>query len=71
MYNPREGERAHDGSVEAEGAHCASTNEGAGHVMYWQLIAEAQHMYGTSEAMLNYRLWKSGAYTRYQRAGIH
>lgn len=69
------GERAHDGSVEAEanylGGALLLTNEGAWHVMYRQLLAEAQHVYGISEAMLNYRLRISGAYTRYRRAGAY
>ncbi len=55
-----EGERARDGSVEAEANYLAGTllltNEGAWHVMCRQLVAEAQHLYGISGAMLNYRL---------------
>jgi hypothetical protein len=69
-----EGERARDGSIEAEANYLAGTllltNEGAWHVMYRQLLAEAQYAYGISEKMLNYRLRVSGAQTRYRRIRI-
>lgn len=70
-----EGERARDGSVEAEANYLAGTllltNEGAWYVMCRQLVAEAQHLYGISSAMLNYRLRVSGAQTRYSRSGAY
>jgi len=70
-----DGERARDGSVEAEanflGGALLLTEEGALHILYRQLVAEAQHIYGISEAMLNYRLKISGAYTRHRRAGAY
>lgn len=70
-----EGERARDGSIEAEANYLAGTllltNEGAWHVMRRQLAAEAQRFYGISGAMLNYRLRVSGAQTRYSRSGAH
>lgn len=70
-----EGERARDGGLEAEANYLAGTllltNEGAWHVMYRQLFAEAQHLYGISGAMLSYRLRVSGAQTRYSRYGAY
>ena len=66
------GERARDGTIEAEANHLAGvlllTDEGAAHVMFRRLLDEAQRIYGISEAMLNYRLRISGAMTRFQRA---
>jgi hypothetical protein len=67
-----DGERARDGTLEAEANHLAGvlllTDEGAAHVMFRGLLDEAQAIYGISEAMLSYRLRISGAITRYQRA---
>lgn len=69
------GDRARDGSIEAEANYLAGTllltNEGAWHVMCRQLAAEAQHLYGISGAMLSYRLRVSGAQTRYSRSGAY
>jgi hypothetical protein len=66
------GERARDGTIEAEANHLAGalllTDEGAAHVIFRRLLDEAQCIYGISEAMLNYRLRISGAMTRFQRA---
>lgn len=70
-----EGERARDGSIEAEANYLAGTllltNEGACHVVYRQLTAEAQHLYGISATMLNYRLGVSGALKKYRRSGAY
>lgn len=70
-----EGDRARDGSIEAEANYLAGTllltNEGAWYVMCGQLAAEAQHLYGISAAMLNYRLRVSGAQKRYSRSGAY
>lgn len=65
------GERARDGGIEAEANYLAGalllTNEGALHVMKQNIVAEAQHIYGISAAMLDYRLRVSGARTVYTR----
>ncbi len=67
-----EGERTHDRGVEAEADFLAGvlllTDEGAMHVLRRRLTAEAQHLYGVSEQMLQQRLNRSGAYIRMRRA---
>lgn len=66
------GERARDGGIEAEANYLAGalllTNEGALHVLKRNIVADAQHIYGISAAMLNYRLRVSGARTIYERS---
>ena len=65
------GERARDGTIEAEANYLAGTllmtNEAALHVLRNGIVAQAQHLYGISGAMLTYRLRVSGAHTIYQR----
>jgi Zn-dependent peptidase ImmA (M78 family) len=60
------GERARDGSIEAEANFLAGTllitNEGALHIVKHNLESAAQERYGVSEAMLEFRLRVSGAY---------
>jgi hypothetical protein len=43
------------------------TNEATLHVLRNGILAQAQHLYGISSAMLTYRLRVSGAHTIYQR----
>lgn len=65
------GERARDGTIEAEANYLAGTllmtNEAALHVLRNGVVAQAQHLYGISSAMLTYRLRVSGAHTIYAR----
>jgi Zn-dependent peptidase ImmA (M78 family) len=65
------GERARDGTIEAEANYLAGTllmtNEAALHVLRNGIVSQAQHLYGISSSMLNYRLRVSGAHTIYQR----
>ena len=65
------GERARDGSIEAEANYLAGTllmtNEAALHVVRTGIVAQAQNLYGISGAMLTYRLRVSGAHTICQR----
>lgn len=67
------GERIRDGGIEAEANYLAGTllltNEGALHVLRTGLVlVAAQHLYGISRPMLDYRLRVSGAHTIYQRS---
>lgn len=66
------GERARDGGIEAEANYLAGTllltNEGALHVLKQNILVQAQHIYGISRAMLDYRLRVSGARTIYSRS---
>lgn len=66
------GERARDGSVEAEANFLAGVllipNEAAIHIVRQNLISAAQRIYGVSRAMLDYRLRVSGAYTIHSRS---
>jgi hypothetical protein len=70
-----DGDRARDGSVEAEANFLAGAllipNEAAIHIVRNGLVATAQKSYGVSQQMLEYRLRVSGARTihsRYMRA---
>lgn len=66
------GERARDGSMEAEANYLAGTllvtNEAAVHIVKKGLIPVAQKIYGVSRPMLEYRLRVSGAHTIHQRS---
>jgi len=65
------GERARDGSIEAEANHLAGAllvpNEAAVYIVRQGLVAQAQGIYGVSEPMLAYRLRISGAHTIHAR----
>ena len=67
-----EGERVHDGGIEAEanflGGALLVTNEAAVHILLNGLMPRAQNLYGVSRPMLNFRLRMSGAYAIQQRA---
>ena len=62
-----DGERAHDGGVEAEANFLAGAllipNEAALHIVRNGLTPSAQTLYGVSQPMLEFRLRVSGAYT--------
>ena len=66
------GERARDGSIEAEANYLAGTllvtNEAAIYVVKQGLVPDAQRLYGVSRPMLDYRLRISGAHTIYRRS---
>ena len=66
-----EGERAHDGGIEAEanflGGCLLITNEASRHVVSSGLIHRAQLIYGVSKPMLDYRLRISGAHVIHRR----
>lgn len=66
-----EGERIHDGGIEAEANFLAGAllvpNEAATYVVKNGLTPQAQGIYGVSAPMLNYRLRISGAHTIHQR----
>lgn len=66
-----DGERAHDGGIEAEanflGGCLLMPNEAARHVLSDGLVARAQLMYGVSKPMLDYRLRVSGAHVIHKR----
>ena len=65
------GERAHDGGIEAEAHHLAGVllipNEAARHIVSNGLVTQAQGIYGVSSAMLTYRLRISGAHKIHER----
>jgi len=65
------GDRSRDSGIEAEAAFLAGAllmpNEAAHYVVRQGLVAQAQHMFGISDAMLTYRLRISGAYTIHKR----
>jgi hypothetical protein len=65
------GERARDGTIEAEVNRLAGTllipNEAAVYIVREGLVAQAQGIYGVSEPMLTYRLRISGAHTIHAR----
>jgi hypothetical protein len=67
-----EGERVHDGGIEAEanflGGALLVTNEAAVHILLNGLMPRAQNLYGVSRPMLNFRLRMSGAFAIQQRA---
>lgn len=66
------GERSHDGELEAEANFLAGTllipNEAALYIVKSGLAVDAQHIYGVSRPMLDYRLRVSGAQTIYRRS---
>ncbi|RWN31104.1 MAG: ImmA/IrrE family metallo-endopeptidase [Mesorhizobium sp.] len=73
-YTPpltEEGERAHDGGIEAEanflGGCLLIPNEAALHIVSQGLIPFAKQLYGVSQPMLDYRLRVSGAHTIHAR----
>jgi hypothetical protein len=65
------GDRARDGSVEAEANFLAGAllipNDAAVHIVRNGLMASAQTLYGVSQQMLQYRLRVSGAHTIHSR----
>jgi Zn-dependent peptidase ImmA (M78 family) len=65
------GDRAHDGSVEAEAnwlsGNLLISNQAADHIVRNGLTAQAQGLYGVSLQMLTYRLRMSGAHRIQQR----
>lgn len=66
-----DGSRSRD-SVQEEEAHFLSgalliTNEAANRIMSMGLYYQAEHIYGVSKVMLDYRLRVSGALKRYER----
>lgn len=66
-----DGERAHDGGIEAEANFLSGVllipNEAAIHIVRQGLTSQAQHIYGVSAPMLNYRLRVSGAHRIHER----
>lgn len=66
-----DGDRAHDGGVEAEANYLAGTllipNEAAIHIVREGLTLQAQGIYGVSSPMLTYRLQISGAHRIHER----
>ena len=69
------GERARDGTLEAEANFLAGAllipNEAAVHILTAGLVASARTIYGVSEVMLTYRLQVSGAHAIFQRRLAH
>lgn len=69
-----EGEKNHDGGIEAEANFLAGslliTNEAAIFILKSGLSHQAQGIYGVSQPMLDYRLRVSGAMTRFRRSMV-
>lgn len=66
-----DGSRTHDGGIEAEANFLSGAllipNEAAIHIVGQGLVSQAQHLYGVSAPMLNYRLRVSGAQRIHER----